>query len=119
LFNSVKDSVVQSHDEFQGIISIPLKTEFHIFLLYKAAVLPSRLSIDTSLNYQLDYHYFGLAVDQRGYTLLREREIDIEKCTTGSVTVCPLKVPLYSAQVLKSEGSLSFQNPNNYHLGVG
>jgi hypothetical protein len=37
LFNSAKDSVVQSQDEFQDIISIPLKTEFHIFFILQGS----------------------------------------------------------------------------------
>ena len=71
----------------QLVLSVPLKTAAQLFTLYKIVVLPSRLSIDTFITYQLDYYYFGLAVDQRDYTLLTEA--DLQRCTTGSVTICP------------------------------
>ena len=32
-------------------------------------------------------------MDQRDYTLLTET--DLQRCTTGSVTICPAKIPLY------------------------
>jgi hypothetical protein len=36
----------------QLVISIPLKTAAHLFTLYKAVVLPTRLSLDTFITYQ-------------------------------------------------------------------
>jgi hypothetical protein len=73
-----------------------------------------RLSPDTFLKYQLDYHYFGLAVDQRDYTLFTEA--DLRLCTTNSVNICPAKFPLYHSQVLTCEGSLFFQSSDSYQL---
>jgi hypothetical protein len=98
----------------QLVLSVPLKTAAQIFTLFKILVFPMWLSPDTFLKYQLDYHYFGLAVDQRDYTLLTEA--DLQRCTTNSVTICPAKVPLYHSQVLTCEGSLFFQNSNSYQL---
>jgi hypothetical protein len=77
----------------QLVLSVHLKTATQLFTLYKILVFPMRLSPDTFLKYQLYYHYFGLAVDQRDYTLLTEA--DLQLCTTNSVTICPAKVPLY------------------------
>jgi hypothetical protein len=41
--------------------------------------------VHRGLTYQLDYYYFGLAVDQRDYTLLTEA--DLQRCTKGSVNM--------------------------------
>jgi hypothetical protein len=95
-------------------ISVPLKTAAELFTLYKTVDLPSRLSNDTFITYQLDYYYFGLAVDQRDYTLLAKAHL--QRCTTGSVTICPAKVPSYHSQVLTCEASLFFQNSNSFKL---
>ena len=73
-----------------------------------------RLSHDSFLKYQLEYSYFGLAVDQRDFTLLTEA--DLQRCTTSSVTICPAEVPLYNSQLLTCEGSLFLQNENSYRL---
>ena len=66
----------------------PLKTA-----AFRILVFPIRLSHDSFPQYKLDYSYFGLAVDQRDYTLLTEA--DLQLCTTGSVTICPAEVPVY------------------------
>jgi hypothetical protein len=110
----VKVALVGNAHGIQLVISVPLKTAAQLFTLYKIIVLTSRLSIDTFISYQLDYYYFGLAVDQRDYTLLTEA--DLQRCTTGSITICPTKVPLYHSQVLTCEASLFFQNSNSFIL---
>ena len=46
-------------------LSVPLYTAAHLFSSFKSM----RLSPDTFLKSQLDYHYFGLAVNQRDFTL--------------------------------------------------
>jgi len=89
------------------VIRVPLKTAAQLFSLFKIIVFPMRLSPDTFIRYQLQYHYFGLAVDQRDYTLLTEA--DLQRCTTSSVTICPAEVPLYNSQLLTCEGSLFLQ----------
>jgi len=74
----------------QLIIRVPLKTGAQSFSLFKIVVFPMRLSHDSFLKYQLEYSYFGLAVDQRDFTLLTEA--DLQRCTTSSVTTCPAEV---------------------------
>ena len=113
-YELVKVALLGNAHGIQLVISVPLKTAAQLFTLYKILVFPSRLSIDTFITYQLDYYYFGLAVDQRDYTLLAEA--DLQRCTTGSVTICPAKVPLYHSQVLTCEASLFFQNSNSFKL---
>jgi len=109
----VKDNVDKAHG-IQLVLSVPFKTAAQIFTLYKIVVLPSRLPIDTFMSYQLGYLYFGLAVDQRDYTLLMVA--DLQQCTARSVTNYPAKVPLYNAQVLTCEASFFFQNSNSFNL---
>jgi len=113
-YELVKVALVGNTHGVQLVISVLLKTGAQLFTLYKIFVFPTRLSINTFLTYQLDYYYFGLAVDQRDYTLLTEA--DLQRCTTGSVTICRAKIPLYHSQVLSCEGSLFFQYSNSYKL---
>jgi len=113
-YELVKVTLVGNAHGVQLVISVPLKTAVQLFTLFKILVFPMRLSPDTFLKYQLDYYYFGLAVEQHDYTLFTEA--DLQLCTTSSVTICPAKVPLYHSQVLTCEGSLFFQNANSYQL---
>ena len=53
-------------------------------------------------------------MDQRDFTLLTEA--DLQRCTTGSITICSAEVPVYHAQFLTCEGSLYFQSPDSFHL---
>ena len=110
-YELVKVALVGKTHGVQLVISVPLKTAAQLITLFKILVFPTPLSPETFLKYQLDYHYFGLAVDQRDYTLFTEA--DLQLCTTSSVTICPAKVPLYHSQVLTCEGSLFFQNSNS------
>ena len=110
-YELVSIALVGNAHGVQLVISVPLKTAAQLFTLFKILVFPRRLSPDSFLKYQLDYHYFGLAVDRRDYTLFTEA--DLQLCTTSSVTLCPAKVPLYHSQVLTCEGSLFFQNSNS------
>jgi len=113
-YELLKVALVGNAHGVQLVISVPLKTAAQLFTLFKILVFPMRLSPDTFLMYQIDYYYFGLAVDQRDYTLFTET--DLQLCTTSSVTICPAKVPLYHSQVLTCEGSLFFQHANSYQL---
>jgi hypothetical protein len=72
------------------------------------------MSHESFPKYQLEYSYFGLAVDQRDFTLLTEA--DLQRCTTSSVTICPAEVSLYHAHLLTCEGSLFFQSAQSYQL---
>ena len=107
-------AVVGNAHGVQLVIRVPPKTAAQRFSLFKIIVFPMRLSPDTFIRYQLEYHYFGLAVDQRDYTLLTEA--DLQRFTTSSVTICPAEVPLYSSQLLTCEGSLFLQNEKSYRL---
>ena len=67
----------------------PLVDSRAAVLLIQNLVFSMRLSPDTFLKCLLDYHYFGLAVDQRDYT--PRTGADLQHCTTGSITICLLK----------------------------
>ena len=110
----IKFSLTGNAQGIQLVISILLKTAVQLFTLYKALVLPSRLSHDTFFTFQIDYCSFGLAINQRDYALLTEA--DLQQCTAGSITICPSRAPLYPTQVLTCEGSLFFQSPHSYSL---
>jgi len=97
-YELVKVAVVGNAHGVQLVIRVPLKTAAQLFSLFKIIVFPMRLSPDSFLKYQLEYHYFGLAVEQRDFTLLTEA--DLQRCTTSSVTICPAEVPLYHAHLL-------------------
>ena len=53
-------------------------------------------------------------MDQRDYTLLTGA--DLQRCATGSITVCPAEIPVYHTQLMTCEGSLYFQSPDSFHL---
>jgi len=55
-----------------------------------------------------------MAVDQRDYTLLTGA--DLQRCATGSITVCPAEIPVYHTQLMTCEGSLYFQSSDSVHL---
>ena len=113
-YELMKVALIGNAHGVQLVLSIPLKTDAQLFSPFKILVFPMRLSPDTFLKYQLDYHYFGLAVDQGDFPLLTEA--DLQRCTTSSVTICPAEVPLYPSQVLTCEGSLLFQISDSYQL---
>jgi len=102
-YELVKVALVGNAHGVQLIIRVPLKTAVQSFSLFKIVAFPMRLSHDSVLRYQLEYSYFGLAVDQRDFALLTEA--DLQRCTTSSVTICLAEVPLYHAQLLTCEGS--------------
>jgi len=113
-YELIKVALVGNAQGAQLVIRVPLKTAAQSFSLFKIVALPMRLSHDSFLWYQLEYSYFGLAVDQRDFTLLTEA--DLQQCTTSSVTICPAEVPFYHAQLLTCEGSLFCQSAQSYQL---
>jgi len=113
-YELVKVSLVGNAHGVQLIIRVPLKTAAQSFSLFKIVVFRMRLSHHSFLKYQLEYSYYGLAVDQRDFKILKEA--DLQRCTTSSVTICPAEVPLYHAQLLTCEGSLFFQSARSYQL---
>jgi hypothetical protein len=70
-YELVKVSLVGKARVILLVMSDPLKTAAQFFTPYRTVVLPSRLSYDTFITYQLDYFYFGLAVDR---TLITEAD---------------------------------------------
>jgi hypothetical protein len=74
-YELVKVAVVGNAHGVQLVIKVPLKRAVQLFSLFKIIVFPMRLTPDTLIRYQLEYHYFGLAVDQRDYTLLTEADL--------------------------------------------
>ena len=113
-YELIKVALVGNAHGAQLVIQIPLKTATQAFSLFKIIVFPTKLSHDSFLKFKLDHSYFGLAVDQRDYILLTGA--DLQRCATGSITVCPAEIPVYHTQLMTCEGSLYFQSPDSFHL---
>jgi hypothetical protein len=89
------------------ILEIPLKTVGQIFTLYKMISLPTWVFDNAFALYKLDYDYFGLAHSQRDYMLMTEA--DIQKCSAGSITICPANKAIFYIQTLTCESEVYFQ----------
>jgi hypothetical protein len=85
-----------------------MRTADQSFNLYKLIAMPTRINGDTFIKYDPEHLYFGLSVSQRDYVLLNAE--DLQQCTTGSLWVCRISVPLFDAQAPSCESSLYFQN---------
>jgi len=77
------------------------------FTLHKLIVLPTRILENKFIAYEHDYDYLALSFNQRDFALLKED--DLKSCSTGTLAVCPINVPLYDAKVLACEAELFFQ----------
>ena len=96
------------------VMSVPLITAEQRFSIYKVIVWPTRISKDKFIRYKLDFAYFGLAFSQRDYILLKAE--DMQRCTTGSIQICPAKIALFDYQVLTCMASLYFQTFGDSNL---
>jgi len=87
-YELIKVNVVGTKHDIKLILEIPLKTAGQYFTIFKIIALPTRLFNDTFAIYKLDFDYFALAHSQRDYILLTA--FDVQKCSTRSITVCPV-----------------------------
>lgn len=86
----------------------PIKTANQHFTVYRIIALPTIIGNDKFVLYQFDFPYFVIGSSQRDYTLLSE--VALQKCTTGTVTVCPVNTAFYDVQTTTCLSSLYFQN---------
>jgi len=96
------------------LINVPLKTAESYFTLYRIIALPTRLTNDKLIRYQIDFPYFGLNHNQHDYVLLNEA--DLRRCTVSTTTVCPANMAVYSMQMVSCESSLFFQTADSYRI---
>jgi hypothetical protein len=89
------------------IMRVPIKTAQQPFTVHKLVALPARISKDKFVKYQPEYSYLGISLSQRNYFLMKKG--DLQKCTTGSLVVCPANLALYDTQTLTCEAILYFQ----------
>jgi hypothetical protein len=86
-YELIKVTSVGTAHGIKLILEVPLKTESQRFTFFQIIALPVRVFKDTFPLYQLEYDYFGLSYNQRDYLLLTTA--DVQKCHTGSITLCP------------------------------
>ena len=69
--------------------------------------MPTQVLNDTFALYQLEYNYFGMSHSQRDYILMTAA--DVQKCNTGSITICPADGTLYDTRSVTCDSKLYFQ----------
>ena len=82
--------------------------------MYRIIALPTRLTDDKLICYQIDFPYFGLNHNQHDYFLLNEA--DLRRCTVSTKTVCPANMAVYSTRIVCCESSLFFQTADSYRV---
>jgi len=103
----IKVTTVGTAHGIKLILEVPLKTQSQLFTLFRIIALPTRVLNDTFALYQLEYNYFGLSHSQRDYILMTAA--DVQKCNTGSITICPADRALYDIRSITCESKLYFQ----------
>jgi hypothetical protein len=69
--------------------------------------LPTKTFEDSFAVYKLHTDYFGLTNGKRDYMLMTVA--DVQRCTAGSITVCPADKSLLDVQTLTCESEFYFQ----------
>jgi len=113
-YELAKVSLVAKTHSIKFIVSVPLKTTNSYFDLYRIVILPQPIASNRRFRYSIDYTYFGNQHSKRDYLLFTET--DYNCCYGGSVSTCPYKVPIFSAQTKTCEMTLYFQTSAIYHL---
>ena len=86
---------------------VPIKTANQHFTVYRIIGLPNRIGKDKIVLYQIYFPYFAIGSSQRDYALLTDTEL--QRCTTSTVTVCPVSTAFYDIQTATCPLSLYFQ----------
>jgi hypothetical protein len=113
-YELTKVSVVANVHYVKLIISVPLKTAIIQFTLLKIFTLPDQVSSDKSVQFSIDYPYFGLQSSQRDYILFTEA--DYQHCSKGSITLYSASTPIYNTHLFIFEPSLYFQTASEHRL---
>lgn len=102
-YDLVKIAMIGNSRNIKMIMRVPLKSADQQFSIYKLIVLPTRISMEKCFRYKLHFSYFGLAFSQREYILLKAE--DLQRCTTGSIVICPANIALFDSQLLTCAAS--------------
>ena len=106
-YELIKVAVVGSLHNVKLIMYVPIKTANQHFTVYRIIGLPNRIGKDKFVLYQIDFPYFAIGSSQRDYALLTDTEL--QRCTTSTVTVCPVSTAFYDIQTATCPLSLYFQ----------
>jgi hypothetical protein len=104
-YELIKVTSVGTAHSIKLILEVPLKTESQRFTLFRIIALPARVFNDTFMLYQLEYDYFALSYSQRDYILLTTAEV--QKCNTGSISICPADRALYDIWSITCESKFT------------
>jgi len=104
-YDLIKVTAVGIAHSIKLILEVPLKKESQRFTLFRIVELPTRVLNDTFTLYQLEYNYFGLS--HRDYILMTAA--DVQKCDTGSITLCPADRAVCDIRSITCEPKLYFQ----------
>jgi len=89
------------------LMNIALKTASKEFTLHKLIVLPTRFSKNKFIEYVHDIAHLPLSFNQRDFAFLKEA--DLQLCSAGILTVCPINVPIYDDKIPACEAQIFFQ----------
>jgi len=95
-------------------LNVPLQTANRHFTLFRAITLPVRVTPDKFIQYFVDFEYFGLQHSQQSYLLLSEASFN--RCSKGSVVICPAGIAIYDVHTLTCGSSLFFKTGSAYPL---
>ena len=96
------------------LMRVPLRTADSHFELYKVIALPTKLSDNKFIRYQVDFPYFAVGHNQQDYVLFSD--MDKPLCTEGLLTVCSANTAIYNAQIKSCVSSLYFQDTDSYNM---
>jgi len=105
-YELIKVTAVDTAYGIKLILEVPLKTESQHFTLFRIIALPTRVLNEPFALYQLEYN-IGLSYSQRYYILMTAA--DVQKCSTGSIAICPADRALYDIRSITCESKLYFQ----------
>ena len=113
-YELVKVSVLANTHGVYLALNVPLQTANRHFTQFRAITLPVRVTSDKFIQYAVDFEYFGLQHSQQSYLLLSEASFN--RCTKGSIVICPADVAIYDVHTLTCGSSLFFKTGSAYPL---
>ena len=112
LYDIIKVTAIAIAHQIKMVMDVPLKTANRHFILYKIFTLSTRVANGTFIQYLPEFLYFGINDIQHNYVLYTEAELN--HCTKGIITVCPVDKAMFSTRVVTCASSLFFQSPDSH-----
>jgi hypothetical protein len=82
---------------FKLVLNVPLRSMNRQYNLYRMVALPTHISNNTFVQFEIEKDYFGVDLLQRNYLTLTE--MDIVKCTGKDIMICPANHAVYSTEI--------------------